>query len=333
MDLMRDESPFLQQVSIDEAFLDVTPTRVNRESPVSIARRLQREVKDLGITCSIGVGVSKAVAKTASEENKPRGLTVVYPGEEEAFLSDLPIARMSGIGPVAQASLKRYGVKTLGDVAHADDDVLHAVFGINADVMRARCMGKDADLIERDEKAKSISNEMSFAKNLSDERDVIAAIDTVCDKVARRMRKNHVLANHVTLKIRYANLQSRTAALTLHDATESEFDLQKAAKKLLPNLWHPGVEIRLVGIAVSHFTNANDPIQPSLFSMDGTLSEDDQDDVGVTATHAQQEKLSQATDRVRDRFGEQAVQFGHQIRTNENTTGSASKNPSDYKKV
>ena len=102
MSIMLDESPFLQQVSIDEAFLDITPSAYNPESPVSIAQRIQKRVCDLGITCSIGLGTSKSIAKVASDMDKPRGLTVVFPGREAAFLQDLPIARMSGIGSVAQ---------------------------------------------------------------------------------------------------------------------------------------------------------------------------------------------------------------------------------------
>lgn len=85
-------------------FLDITPTRTNREHPIAIAKRIQQRVAELGITCSIGLGESKAVAKIASNQNKPRGLTVVYPGDSAAFLAPLPVAEMSGIGPAAQKS-------------------------------------------------------------------------------------------------------------------------------------------------------------------------------------------------------------------------------------
>jgi len=327
MDLMRNESPFLQQVSIDEAFLDVSPTRINRESPIRIAERLQDEVKQLGVTCSIGLGISKAVAKTASEQNKPQGLTVVYPGTEQAFLSPLPIARMSGIGPAAQAELKKYGIATLGDVVHADEDILRRVFGINAEVMRARCAGRDTDLISKGDPAKSISNEMSFARNLTEEKDVEAALGTICDKVARRLRKNKLYAQTLTLKIRYNDLHFRTARQMLHTPTNNEFELHKYAMQLLPELWSVGTEIRLLGIATSHFVESGEPIQTSLFDFD-----DDSDSSQINESQRKKQELSKATDLVRDRFGENAVQFGHQIRTNKNLTGTAPKNPSDYKK-
>ncbi|MBQ9068489.1 MAG: DNA polymerase IV, partial [Eggerthellaceae bacterium] len=157
MDIMRSESPFLQQVSIDEAFLDVTPGRFTGDDPVAIAQRIQSRVSQLGITCSIGLGVSKSVAKVASDYEKPSGLTVVYPGREAAFLSPLPTKAMSGIGPVAQEQLRSYGISTLGEVAQADQETLAWVFGKNAEMMRKRCLGQDADLVRDNDEAKSVS--------------------------------------------------------------------------------------------------------------------------------------------------------------------------------
>lgn len=331
MEIMRRESPFLQQVSIDEAFLDITPTHVNTENPIYICQRLQRNVKKLGLTCSIGLGVSKAVAKTASEQNKPRGLTVVYPGTEQSFLAPLPIARMSGIGPAAQKALKQNGITTLSDVVHADEHILRRIFGINANVMRARCAGNDRDMIINDSPAQSISNEISFAHNISQEKDISAAIGTVCDKVARRLRKNNMHATTVTLKIRYANLDVRTARKRMQTATDNEFALQKNAWELLPKLWNEGTEIRLVGIDASHLMPAHSPYQTSLV-LDDEMNSEQTSPKNSTMTAQQQSNISKATDLVRDRFGENAVQFGHQIRTKKNLTGSASKNPSDYKK-
>lgn len=143
MDILQSYSPHLQQVSIDEAFLDVSPTRVNRTHPVKIARKIQERVDELGITCSIGVGTSKAVSKIASDLDKPHGITVVYPGTERAFLAPLPVGSMSGIGPVAQKQLKTYRIHTLGELAEADTGILKKVFGKNAQKIRDRALGID----------------------------------------------------------------------------------------------------------------------------------------------------------------------------------------------
>ena len=111
MAILRDETPRVQQVSIDEAFLDVTPTPHAPEHPVAIAQRIQRRVSELGVSCSIGVGTSKSVAKVASDMDKPRGLTVVFPGTELDFLGPLPVRSMSGIGPAAERALTAHGVR------------------------------------------------------------------------------------------------------------------------------------------------------------------------------------------------------------------------------
>lgn len=144
MTILYDESPLLMQVSIDEAFLDISPTRVNRTHPVLVAKRIQQKVDALGISCSIGLGSSKSVAKVASNMEKPHGITVVWPGTEAQFLAPLPVGEMSGVGPVAQRRLKQFGIRTLRDLAAADEAALQGVFGKNAQLMRDRARGIDS---------------------------------------------------------------------------------------------------------------------------------------------------------------------------------------------
>ena len=99
MGFLKDETPLVEQVSIDEAFFDITPGRFSKENPLEICKRIQKKVAALGVTCSIGLGTNKTIAKIASEQEKPRGLTAVFPGTEGRFLAPLPIEAMSGIGP------------------------------------------------------------------------------------------------------------------------------------------------------------------------------------------------------------------------------------------
>lgn len=336
MAIMRDESPFLQQVSIDEAFLDVTPGAFGTESPVEVARRIQKRVDELGVTCSVGLGASKTVAKVASEENKPHGITVVYPGRQQAFLAPLPIARMSGIGPASQKALHRFGITTLGDVAAADEGVLRQVFGKNAQMMRARCMGADTDpVVYEGEPAKSVSNEISFATDLTNRADIEAALATVAAKVGRRLRMNGLEASTVTLKVRLSNLAVRTAQQQLSEPCADEYVFAPVLYALLDKVWAPGTALRLVGMAASRFDGAA-PQQASLFDDEGPASTADDATVqGRQRNRMAQEQvragLTKATDIVRDRFGEGAVQFGRELRTKGNLTGTTSKNPADYK--
>ena len=323
MSIMLDESPFLQQVSIDEAFLDITPSAYNPESPVSIAQRIQKRVCDLGITCSIGLGTSKSIAKVASDMDKPRGLTVVFPGREAAFLQDLPIARMSGIGSVAQKRLHDFGISTMGQVVTAEDSILKTVFGKNAQMMRDRCRGIDAEVDPEYEPAKSVSNEISFAEDISSEEDLEAAIGTVCAKVARRLRKAELKAGTITLKIRFGNFETHTHACRLEASSDNEYLFTRTLLSVLPEIWKKGTPVRLVGMAATRLGDGEEAVQESLFRTEEHEAE--------KRASEKRAGLSAATDIVRDRFGEGAVSFGREMRTRQNLTGSGSKNPADYK--
>ncbi len=327
MAILSDETPFMQQVSIDEAFLDVTPTAHNTEHPVAIAQRIKDRVKTLGISCSIGVGVSKSVAKIASDAEKPNGLTVVYPGTEQGYLAPLPIRTMSGIGQAAEAKLKAYGLQTLGDVAHASPSILSSVFGKNGEMMRLRCLGQDESPVAHNEEVKSVSNETSFATDITTEPEVKRAISTMAAKVCRRLRKQQLQASTFALKMRYGNLKIRTAQTRIHPATDDEFEVTARLGELVPTLWKPGMPLRLIGVAASGFDEADEPyIQESLFG--------NEDENAPAANEAKERnaKLIEATDRIRDRFGERAVNFGRENAVLGSTTGTSAKNPEDYLK-
>ena len=141
MDVLLRETPLVEQVSIDEAFFDVTPGRFSRESPLAICRRVQERVSELGVTCSIGLGVNKTVAKIASEREKPRGLTVVWPGTEASFLAPLPVGAMSGVGPATEQRLRTMGIRTLGELSRADERAMEREFGVTGPRMVARAAG------------------------------------------------------------------------------------------------------------------------------------------------------------------------------------------------
>ena len=167
MAILRDETPHVQQVSIDEAFLVVTPTRVNREHPVLVALRIQRRVEALGVTCSVGVGTSKTVAKIASDMDKPRGLTVVYPGTERQFLDPLPIRVMSGIGKATEEKLRHRGIETLGQLVLEGQPRLERLFGKNGCTMYVRACGLDDAPVVQGAPVKSVSNEVDVRERFN----------------------------------------------------------------------------------------------------------------------------------------------------------------------
>lgn len=335
MGILLDESPLLQQVSIDEAFLDVSPNAVNTEHPVAIAQRIQSRVKELGVTCSIGVGTSKTIAKIASDMDKPQGLTVVYPGRERDFLSPLPVRTMSGVGARAEEMLHRHGVSTLGEMASAPERLLKAIWGKNADMMRSRCLGLDMTPVSAEsDPVKSVSSEMTASSDLRSFDSIAAAVDTMAAKVARRLRKKELAGRTLALRMRYSDRSTRSVQRKLPRPEDNEFAFIPLLHEMIDELWKPGMAVRLVGVAVTGFEE-DEHVQGSLFDSEDFAAEDkgehphaEAKPPAIDADHGR--KLSRATDIVKDRFGESAVFYGRELQVKDNTTGTAAKNPADY---
>ena len=225
MAILADETPFVDRVSIDEAFFDISPGRFSDEHPIQIAQRISRRVSELGVTCSIGLGRNKTVAKIASERDKPRGLTIVTPGTEHGFLAPLPVRAMSGIGAAAESALTRVGIRTLGQLAEASDGLLSPIFGINAELVRRRAAGLEVSevrAIDAPDDVKSVSNERTFAHDLTDPSDVKAAIQLLSESVGARLRRRGLAGRTVTLKLKYSFGEGRTIQRKLAHATDDE---------------------------------------------------------------------------------------------------------------
>lgn len=302
MSIIADETPFIDQVSIDEAFFDVTPGRFAAESPIAIVERIARRVSELGITCSIGLGSNKTVAKIASERDKPRGLTVVPPGTEAAFLAPLPVRAMSGIGKAAEAALHKAGIRTLGALADAPLERLKPIFGTNAALVRDRAAGREISpvrALDDPDDVKSVSNERTFAHDLTAREDVYAALSLLGESVGRRLRRRGIAGRTVTVKVRYSYGNGHTAQRTLPHPTDDENLFVATAKELVDTLWQPGTPVRLLGIGVSDFRR-DEGVQTDLFC--------EVDERGAVASDRRD--LSVAMDRVRERFGSSAVSFG-----------------------
>jgi DNA polymerase-4 len=375
MGIMRDVSPRLQQVSIDEAFLDVSPGRFVREHPVVLANRIRDEVARLGITCSIGLGTSKSVAKVASDMDKPNGLTVVFPGRERDFLSPLPIRTMSGVGRQAEKRLHELGIYTLGEMAAADGYILSQIFGKNATMMRNRCLGVNDSPVVTDDEVKSVSNEMTFSTDLTQRAEVEQSISMLAAKVGRRLRRKGIAGYTVGLKVRYDDLSIANAQRTLDAPVDDENEFTPVLLKLIDQVWQPGVSLRLVGVAVSSFGQR--PEQLKLFdegfggaasgsgkpksarggggnaggsggnvvSSGGGAARGGGGAGGGTASvtaagrgartlprrRPSRRSLVEATDRVKDRFGEAAVGYGREMRFRDRDTGTIAQKKDDYK--
>lgn len=306
MAILSDETPYIDQVSVDEAFFDITPGRFSSENPVEIVGRISRRVSELGITCSIGLGPNKTVAKIASERDKPRGLTVVTPGTEEAFLAPLPVRAMSGIGRRAETALAKIGIRTLGQLAAAPAARLSPIFGVGAELMRIRAAGGEISAVralsDRRE-VKSVSNERTFPQDLTDRADVEAALNLLGASVGRRLRRQGLVGTTVTVKLKFSFGETHTLQRRLPHATDDENLFVPAALELLRGIWTPATHVRLAGIGVSGFTRGAE-IQTDLF--------EEVDERGAVVS--ERRSLSVAVDELRERFGNGAVAFGREHR-------------------
>jgi DNA polymerase-4 len=369
MDVLLSHSPRIQQVSIDEAFLDVTPGRFVREHPVAIASHIQESVAKLGVTCSIGLGTTKTVAKIASDKDKPNGLTVVYPGGEDDFLSPLPVRELSGIGLSTARRLNSLGIMTLGDLAKADDQTMLSLFGKNAQTMLLRARGQDASAVDGAHDVKSVSNEVTFAQDITEYEQIRQAVAKVATKVGRRLRRERLAGYTVSLKARLADLSIHSAQRTLPHAVDDERDFIPVLNGLIREVWRPGMSLRLIGVGVSSFDAR--PEQLALFGDDfpegglggggaavaasrpggsqasaaasaerqegglggggggaatpskpaGGLAQDAEAIAGRKGGRADR-RLIEAADRVKDRFGEDALRFGRELAAGPSDTGT-----------
>ena len=330
MDILFSHSPLVQQVSIDEAFMDITPGRFVTHHPIAVAQHIQDQVATLGITCSIGLGTSKTIAKIASDQNKPNGLTVVYPGRELDFLAPLPIRDMSGIGKRGEQRLRDLGIFTLKDLAACDVELLKGIFGKNAQMMLDRARGGDATPVTVEREVKSVSNEVTFSTNIIELSEIQQAIAMIATKVGRRLRHKGLAGYTVTLKVRMDDLSIRTAQRTLPKAVNDERDFMGVLYELIPEVWRAGDELRLLGVGVSSFNARPEQLGlfdevPEAFEMKGKGTAVQKH---ATRTH-QDHDLVNATDRIKDRFGEKAVRYGRELRFDDRETDTIPQNEGD----
>jgi DNA polymerase-4 len=307
MSFILDETPLMEQVSIDEAFFDVTPGRYSRESPIEICRRIQGRVSELGITCSIGLGTNKTVAKIGSERQKPRGLTVVPPGTEASFLAPLPVRAMSGIGAATERRLCEMGITTLGKLAEADLREIELAFGVHGPSMVVRAQGLERSQVlgaDVEEDPKSVSNERTFPVDLTERDEVVAAVRHVSALVGSRLRRKGLAGHVVTLKLRRDMSHTRTMRAQLAEMTDDEHVFGEAAVALLDQMWAEGSPVRLVGVGVSGF---DDDVS---FQMDLL----DQGDEEARLRKKRLRDLSVAADEVRSKFGSDALSYGRDLR-------------------
>jgi DNA polymerase-4 len=289
MAVLRRFTPAVEQVSIDEAFLDVAGSEALFGPAPEIARRIKAEVVSAtGLTVSVGVATNKLIAKVGSDLRKPDGLVVVQPGAEAAFLAPLEIRRLWGIGPKTAERLHGLGIRTIGELAALPVETLTRALGDYGATLHDRALGIDADpVIGGGEAAKSVSHETTFAVDVTDPAEIERTLLALTEGVSARLRAAGLRAGTVAVKIRDSQFRTISRQKQLPEPS----DLTEPIWRIALELTRPevrGKKIRLLGVAA---TQLGQPEQIGMFEV-----ADDK-----------RRRVVDATDAVRRRFGDRAV--------------------------
>ncbi len=296
-----DITPFIEKISIDEAFMEVTD---QPEPLIEVARELQQRVNhEMSLPISIGGAANKLVAKIANDWGKshkqsaepPNAITIIPPGDEAAFLAPLPVQSLWGVGPKTAEKLAAIGIKTIGALAQTPAETLKILFGQYGLDLRRRAQGIDNRPIKTEHEVKSISNEVTFPADLIDESRLLSVLRDLSEQVGRRLRKASLAGNTVQIKLRWSDFTTITRQTTLLSATNLDQEIFDTAAALFKENWPRGKPVRLIGVGVS---NLGSPVHQL-----GLWSDD----------HQKKARLVNAMDDLRERFGKDIIQRADQL--------------------
>jgi DNA polymerase-4 len=296
-------TPLVEQLSIDEAFLDVSHLE---ESGEGLARRLQSTInQELGLPCSLGVATNKLVAKIANNIGKasvktdkpPNTIKAVPPGGEAPFLAPLPVKELWGVGPKTAERLAYLSIYTIGDLARWKEVDLIRQFGKHGHDLARRARGIDDRPVETEHEVKSVSQETTFAQDVGDGTVLQRTLWQLSQKVGDRLRRNGLSGTTVKIKLRWADFTTLTRQMTLEHPTNLDREIYAAARQLFDKTWPPGKRVRLVGVGVSGF-ELLPARQLCLW------------DTGTEPDH----RLQTTLDEIRRRFGDEAIRHGSHLK-------------------
>jgi DNA polymerase IV len=322
--ILKNFSPRVEMISIDEAFLDMSGTERLLGPVLRSAHSLHDRIKtETQLNCSIGIGTSRLVAKISSDMGKPNGILWVPAGAEAAFLAPLPVRKMPGVGKVTERALHDIGILTLGQLAQFDAAALEAKFGKWGTAMHEKARGLDSGAwfegeVGEDGDPKSISHEHTFGRDTADAAKLRSTLARLSEMVGRRVREQHFFARTVQLKLRYTDFTTITRAHTLHTSTNLDTEIFECVAALFEKNWTVGRTVRLLGVQVS-----------SLETQQG------QEDLLQAPQQRRWSRVLEAADHLRDKYGDSSVMLGGGMparfreKTHENPAGLPGKHKDD----
>ncbi len=290
MALLAEYTPLVEQVSIDEAFLDVTGSLRLHGTATRIGQQIRQRIsQDFQLTASVGIGPNKFVAKLASEQAKPDGLLVIEPDQVGEFLAPLPVTALWGVGENTADKLHQLGFTTIGQLQQCNVDELVAQFGKHGRRLAQLARGQDDSPIHVGRDRKSVSHEQTFAEDIKDGQFLRGKLLELSEQVGHRLRSHNLKGRTVTLKLRFSDFRTITRSTTLTESTNADQQIYRSASSLLDAVNLAQRKVRLVGIAVSNLDTGK---QPQLL---------------VTA-NSRKSEVDKAIDAVRERFGTASIQ-------------------------
>lgn len=298
MDILSDFTPLVEQVSIDEAYLDISGIEVLLGNPEEIARHIKARIgKETGLTCSIGIAPIKFLAKVASDMHKPDGLTIISTTEVDTFLSRLPVDKIPGVGKRTVKGLRHYGIETVGDLKRFSKEQLLKEFGNFGLRLYEIAKGEDKSPVVPCREVKSISSEQTLQSDTGDIKILRKLITIHADNVASRLRKEGLKGRTITLKIKFDDFSEISKSCTIAHSTDSTKFISDSAKALLLN--NPlKRKVRLIGVAVSSLKEFEKNSQMALF--------------GNGSDSKRERKVDKAVDEIRERFGGKMISRGNE---------------------
>jgi DNA polymerase-4 len=309
-------SPQVEMASIDEAYIDMTGTERLHGPPLRAAHRLHQKMKsETQLNCSIGIGISRLVAKVGSAKAKPNGVLWVVPGQEARFLAPLDVRDIPGVGKVTEKNLHELGIKQVGDLARYEDNFLEQHFGKWGLALAGKARGEDAGgwfdtEVGEDTDAKSISHEHTYNEDTADPEQMESTLMRLSEMVGRRLREANLHARTLQLKLRYTDFTTITRAHSLPAPTQLDIEIFEQIRVLFRKNWRTGAQVRLLGVHASGFE-----------------TEGAQGDLLEGNRRERWQKALSAADRLRDKFGEGSVSLATGMkgkfreRTHENPAG------------
>jgi DNA polymerase-4 len=265
MSLLRDFSPLVEPVSIDEAYVDITGCERLHGQPRQIAIHIKKKIKEsLNLTCSVGIAPNKFLAKIASDMDKPDGFTIISPDKVIPFIESLPIYKVPGVGKKMNRRLEALGIKTLGDVRKCPEKIISQQLG----KFGQRLIKLSAGIDDAPVRPASVHKSVSTEKTLPEDTDDIALLKKYlmmqAEEVGSELRRLEIKVRTITLKLKDADFKQVTRSVTVALPTQSSETIYRAAERLLLD-YRLTKKVRLIGVGTSDFLSAAVPVQRDLF--------------------------------------------------------------------